>query len=408
MKSLRELYRIGTGPSSSHTMAPRTASMAFQKKFPSAHLFKITLYGSLAATGKGHLTDEAIQRVLGKEKVEIVWKPDDELPLHTNGMRFEALSKDMNVLGSYEDYSTGGGALLSDPSSDNVYPEKNAKAIIRLVLDEYGSYWEYAMDREPDIADYLKEVWLAMDKCITNGLNTRGRIPGKLKLSRKAHSFFNQSSMLEKSIRYKARLSAYAYAVSEENASGGIMVTAPTCGGSGPVPAVLKSLKNRLKLSDESLIQALATAGVFGNIVKSNGSISGAYVGCQGEVGVACAMAAAAACQLLGGTPKQIEYAAEMGLEHHLGLTCDPVYGLVQIPCIERNAHAALRALDCAYLAILSDGTHLISFDDVVEVMLETGKEMSKNFKETSLGGLAKVYAHRLELLDVEKDKKKN
>lgn len=404
MKSLRELYRIGTGPSSSHTMAPRTASIAFQKAYPDAHLYRVTLYGSLAATGKGHLTDEAIQGVFGKDKVEFIWKPDEELSLHTNGMKFESLSHDMTVLGELEDYSIGGGALLSDPSPDNIYPEVNSKAILDLVLNEYGSFWEYAVDREPDIMDYLNDVWIAMDNCISNGLNSRGRIPGKLNLSRKAHSFYNQSSMLEKSIRYKASLSAYAYAVSEENASGGTMVTAPTCGGSGPVPAVLKSLKNRLKLSDESLIQALATAGVFGNIVKTNGSISGAYVGCQGEVGVACAMAAAATCQLLGGTPNQIEYAAEMGLEHHLGLTCDPVYGLVQIPCIERNAHAALRALDCAYLAILSDGIHRISFDDVVAVMLETGKEMSKNFKETSLGGLARVYAHRFETLKTDKN----
>jgi L-serine dehydratase len=381
-------------------MAPRAASIAFQKKYPKAQLYRVTLYGSLAATGKGHLTDEAIQGVFGKNKVELIWKPEKELPLHTNGMIFEALSNDMKELGTYQDYSTGGGALLSDPSPDNIYPETNCKAVIDLVLNDYGTFWEYVIDREPDIMDYLKDVWHTMDQSISDGLNKRKILPGKLKLPRKAHSIYSKSSMLEKSIMYKARLSAYAYAVSEENASGGIMVTAPTCGGSGPVPAVLKSLKNRLKLSDEILLQALATAGVFGNIVKTNGSISGAYVGCQGEVGVACAMAAAAACQLLGGTPKQIEYAAEMGLEHHLGLTCDPVYGLVQIPCIERNAHAALRALDCAYLAILSDGTHRISFDDVVTVMLETGQEMSKNFKETSLGGLAKVYAHRFEMKD--------
>ncbi|MCE7735863.1 MAG: serine dehydratase [Candidatus Heimdallarchaeota archaeon] len=405
MKSLRELYRIGTGPSSSHTMAPRTASIAFQQKHPDAPLFRVTLYGSLAATGKGHLTDEAIQGVFGKDKVEFIWKPDEELPLHTNGMRFEALSQDKKVDGVFEDYSTGGGALLSDPSADNVYPETTTKDIIDLVLNDYGTYWEYVINREPDIMGYLQNAWQYMDKSISNGLSKRKILPGKLKLPRKAHSIYSKSSMLEKSIRYKARLSAYAYAVSEENASGGTIVTAPTCGGSGTVPAVLKSMQKRMRLSDEVIVQALATAGVFGNIAKTNGSISGAYVGCQGEVGVACAMAAAAACQLLGGTPKQIEYAAEMGLEHHLGLTCDPVYGLVQIPCIERNAHAALRALDCAYLAILSDGTHRISFDDVIEVMLETGKEMSKNFKETSLGGLARVYAHRFELLDTENEK---
>ena len=254
MKSLQELYRIGTGPSSSHTMAPRTASIAFQQKYPDAHLYRVTLYGSLAATGKGHLTDEAIQGVFGKDKVELIWKPEEELPLHTNGMRFEALWQDMKVQGVTEDYSTGGGALLSDPSADNVYPETSTKAIIDLVLNDYGTYWEYVADREPDIMGYLQNVWHTMDLSISNGLNKRKRLPGKLKLPRKAHSLYSKSSMLEKSIRYKARLSAYAYAVSEENASGGTIVTAPTCGGSGAVPAVLKSMQNQMKLSDEIIV----------------------------------------------------------------------------------------------------------------------------------------------------------
>lgn len=397
MHSLRELYRIGKGPSSSHTMGPRRATINFQAKFPDASTFNVELFGSLAATGKGHLTDDAISEVLGDIPVNIIWNPHMELSEHTNGMFFKAFDKNGNLLGSSEEYSIGGGALLSDTSNGDVYPERNAKEIINLVEEKYGTFWDYIKDREgDDIEQFLDEIWTTMQESIKNGLKSKGSLPGELNLPRKAHSFYSKSSMLEISLRYKTRLSAYAYAVSEENASGGIIVTAPTCGACGVLPAVMESLKRRLKLDRERIIHALAVAGIFGNLIKANASISGAYVGCQGEVGVACAMAAAAACQILGGTPKQIEYAAEMGLEHHLGLTCDPVLGYVQIPCIERNAHAALRALDCAHFAILSDGTHRISFDDVVEVMLETGESMSKNFKETSKGGLARIYQLRL------------
>lgn len=397
MRSLRELYRIGTGPSSSHTMAPRSASLAFSKKYPTATSFRVTLYGSLAATGKGHLTDTVIRQTFGKKKVDIIWKADEELALHTNGMLFEALDKNGQVLGSTEEFSVGGGALLSDPSDGEIYLEKNADEIIKAVKNKYGSFWEYIEAVEgAEIYNYLLDIWEAMKLSIENGLKNKGTLPGQLRLQRKAQSFYTKSSMLERGLRHKTRLGAYAYAVSEENASGGTIVTAPTCGASGIVPAVLQSLKRRLKLTDETIVHALGVAGIFGNVVKSNASISGAYVGCQGEVGVACAMAAAAACQIMGGTPNQIGYAAEMGLEHHLGLTCDPVYGLVQIPCIERNAHGALRALDCAHFAILSDGTHRISFDDVVAVMLETGEAMSKDFKETARGGLARIYQLRI------------
>lgn len=397
MKSLRELFRIGTGPSSSHTMGPRSASLSFSKQYPDASSIRVTLYGSLAATGKGHLTDEAITKAIPDKPLEFIWKPDEELPLHTNGMRFEALDHNGNVIGTEEEYSVGGGALLSDQNAGDVYKEKFTSEILNVVEKQYGTFWEYIESVEgAEINDFLLDIWRAMTDSIANGLKNNGTLPGKLKLPRKALSFHRKSAMLETGLRDKTLLGAYAYAVSEENASGGIIVTAPTCGASGIVPAVLQSLKIRMELTEETIVHALATAGLFGNIVKTNGSISGAYVGCQGEVGVACAMAAAAACQIMGGTPKQIGYAAEMGLEHHLGLTCDPVYGLVQIPCIERNAHAALRALDCAHFAILSDGTHRISFDDVVEVMLETGKAMSKNFKETSRGGLAKVYQLRI------------
>jgi L-serine dehydratase len=378
-------------------MGPRSASLSFSKKYCDAISIRVTLYGSLAATGKGHLTDTAINKAIPDKPLEIIWKPDEELPLHTNGMLFEALDSNGNVIGTTEEYSVGGGALLSDQTEGDIYQENFTSEILDVVEKNYGTFWEFIESVEgEEIYEFLLNIWNTMDESIRNGLKNKGTLPGKLKLPRKAHSFHSKSAMLEKGLKDKTLLGAYAYAVSEENASGGIIVTAPTCGASGVVPAILQSLKERMDLTEETIIHALATAGLFGNIVKENGSISGAYVGCQGEVGVACAMAAAAACQIMGGTPKQIGYAAEMGLEHHLGLTCDPVYGLVQIPCIERNAHAALRALDCAHFAILSDGTHRISFDDVVEVMLETGKAMSKNFKETSQGGLAKVYQLRI------------
>ena len=379
-------------------MAPRTAGLRFREKYPNATKYRVTLYGSLASTGKGHMTDTAISGVLNDP--EIIWLPDEELPLHTNGMRFEALDENFEVIGTVEDYSLGGGALLSDPSTGDVYPESTDEEILAVVKENFGNYWEYVIDREgPGIMEHLREVWAVMTDSIARGISKRGTLPGRLNLPRKANSMYSKSKFLEPTLQEKMRTAAYAYAVSEENAAAGIVATAPTCGACGVVPAVLRFLEEKMQLSEDDILHALATAGLFGNLIKTNGSISGAYVGCQGEVGAACAMASAAACQLMGGTPRQVEYAAEMGLEHHLGLTCDPVYGLVQIPCIERNAHAALRAIDCAYLAIFSDGEHHISFDDVVKVMLETGEKMSKDFKETSEGGLAKVYAHRFEVI---------
>ena len=406
MKSLKELYRIGSGPSSSHTMAPRSAMMQFAEKHRQSASFRVTLYGSLAATGKGHLTDVALHQAIADKSLEIIWRPDEELPLHSNGMHFEALDAAGAVCGAVEEYSTGGGALLSDDLSPVEYPDKELMDILQCCENDVGTFWEYVERVEgQEIFDYLSAIWQAMHASIKMGLAQRGQLPGSLNLVRKAHTFFRKSSMLEASFREDALITAYAYAVAEENASGGCIVTAPTCGSCGVLPAVLFSLQNKLNLAEEDIIQALATAGLFGNVVKTNGSISGAYVGCQGEIGTACAMAAAAVTQLLGGSPRQIEYAAEMGLEHHLGLTCDPVKGLVQIPCIERNAHAALRAFDCAHFSILSDGVHHISFDDVVSVLLETGKALSTKFKETSTGGLARIYQQRINEQLKEKDK---
>jgi L-serine dehydratase len=397
MKTLRELYRIGHGPSSSHTMGPYRAAAQFLRKYPDAVSFRVTLYGSLAATGKGHLTDVAIQEALTKHDVEIIWKPSEELPLHPNGMLLEALGESREVLSTQEEYSVGGGALLSDGELGDIYLAKTLSDILAHCDKSGESFWGYVVRCEgEDIWNFLDEIWAAMCESIEKGLDSEGQLPGGLNLFRKAHSFFRKSTMLAADIRSDALLAAYAYAVAEENACGGRVVTAPTCGSCGVLPAVLYYLNNKLDCSRMDIVRALATAGLFGNIVKTNGSISGAAVGCQGEVGVACAMAAAAATQLLGGSPRQIEYAAEMGLEHHFGLTCDPVRGLVQIPCIERNAHAATRAVSCCHFALLSDGLHWISFDDAVLVLLETGQALPTLYRETSAGGLARIYEKRI------------
>ena len=397
MNSLRELYRIGNGPSSSHTMGPFRMMKQFVSDFPQAASFRVTLYGSLAATGKGHLTDIVLRQATADRSVEIIWKPDQELPHHSNGMFMEALDAVGQGLGNREDYSIGGGALASDPIPEDLYPEKNIVEVLSVCEENGESFWEYISRIEGEILwSFLSDVWEVMKKAIENGLESKGKLPGDLNLPRKAHSFYRKSAMMGAGFKEDALIIAYAYAVAEENASSGRVVTAPTCGSSGVLPAVLFSLQNRLRCSDEEILRAIATAGLFGNGVKSNASISGACVGCQGEVGTACAMAAAAATQLQGGSLRQIEYAAEMGLEHHFGLTCDPVNGLVQIPCIERNAHAALRSMDCSHFALLSDGLHRISFDDAVSVLWETGQALPRLYRETSTGGLAKIYKKRI------------
>jgi len=401
MESLRQLYRIGTGPSSSHTMAPRQAALIFLEKHPGASLYRVTLFGSLAATGRGHLTDKALADVFQSHnsELELLWVPEKQLPLHPNGMRFEALTDSGATLHSWEVYSVGGGALQD--SEESVAPPKiytlTTLAEILESLDRSGeSLWEYVLNCEdPNFLDFLDNVWDVMSSAINQGLTHVGILPGGLGLGRKAHTFYRKSSLYGLDMKNNARIWAYALAVSEENANGGIIVTAPTCGASGVLPAVLRYLNETLECSHEDTLRALATAGLIGNLVKKNASISGAEVGCQGEIGTACAMAAAAATQLHGGTNKQIEYAAEMGLEHHLGLTCDPVNGLVQIPCIERNAHAATRALSCCHFALLSGGEHKISFDEITLVMNETGQALPLLYRETSAGGIAQAYRKR-------------
>lgn len=410
MKSLKELYRIGKGPSSSHTMGPQKAAQTFAAHNKDAAAFEVTLYGSLAATGRGHMTDVAIDEVLRPiAPLRIEWQPRVFLPFHPNGMKFVAFDKDKNKTNEWICYSVGGGALSEGENSGwlnnqrEVY-QKNTLTDIQQWCEENGrGYWEYVNEcEEEDIWDYLMEVWRAMQESVERGIDHEGALPGPLNLPRKGPIYYVKASGYKQSLQSRALVYAYALSVSEENASGGTIVTAPTCGSCGVLPAVLYHLAKGHKFSDIRILHALATAGIFGNVVKTNASISGADVGCQGEVGVACAMASAAACQLFGGSPSQIEYAAEMGLEHHLGMTCDPVCGLVQIPCIERNAFAATRALDANLYASFSDGTHTVSFDRVVKVMKQTGHDLPSLYKETSEGGLARAYEMHL------KQKKEN
>lgn len=399
MKTIRELYRIGTGPSSSHTMGPRKAAEIFLERNREAGRFKVTLYGSLAATGAGHMTDVAILDTLQPSApVEIIWEPKIFLPFHPNGMTFAAYQVDGHLLDEWTVYSVGGGALSEGAEqhtieSPEVYSMSNMTEILLWCERTGKNYWEYVKDCEDEsIWDYLAEVWQTMKEAILRGLEAEGVLPGPLNLRRKASTYYIRASGYKQSLRSRGLVFAYALAVSEENASGGKIVTAPTCGACGVMPAVLYHLQTSRDFSDMRILRALATAGLIGNVVKHNASISGAEVGCQGEVGVACAMASAAANQLFGGSPAQIEYAAEMGLEHHLGMTCDPVCGLVQIPCIERNAYAAARALDANIFSSFSDGIHRVSFDKVIEVMKQTGHDLPSLYKETSEGGLAKDY----------------
>lgn len=393
MHSLRELYTIGRGPSSSHTMGPHKAAQLFAERNTRAASFRVTLFGSLAATGKGHLTDCAVADALKPKAAVFIWKPEQQLSQHPNGMLFEALDEVGQVTSSWQVYSVGGGVLEEHGrkvKSKKVYKQKNMDALIRWCEKNGRLLWELVIENEgDDIRAYLERVWSVMQQSIEAGLAEEGLLPGEIKLERKARDFFLKAQRNAPLFQRTGLLSAYALAVGEMNASGGEIVTAPTCGSSGVLPAVLKYTQDLLGLSDKEVIHALANAGLFGTVVKRNASISGALVGCQGEVGTACAMAAAAAVHLLGGSLRQAEYAAEMGMEHHLGLTCDPVAGLVQIPCIERNAIAANRALICAEYALLTDGRHHVSFDEVVETMRQTGIDMNANYKETSLGGLA-------------------
>ena len=378
-------------------MGPQSAAKMYRKRHPEATAFDVVLYGSLAATGKGHMTDVAILRVLEEQGTTVIhWEPQTRLPYHPNAMQFSVREADGTLSDKWVVYSIGGGAL-SEGSNDamvhkKVYPLTTMDEIMHWCNETGCSLWEYVEKHEgTQIWDYLGEVWQVMCESVERGINHEGVLPGPLGLQRKAPVYYTKAKGYKANLQSSGLVYAYALAVSEENASGGVIATAPTCGSCGVLPAVLYHLGHNHAFSDERILHALATAGLIGNLAKHNASISGADVGCQGEVGVASAMAAAAACQLFGGSVNQIEYAAEMGLEHHLGMTCDPVCGLVQIPCIERNAFAAARALDANFYASLSDGRHRVSFDRVLRVMKQTGHDLPSLYKETSEGGLAKL-----------------
>ena len=374
-------------------MAPHAAVLQFKEKNPNAVSFRVTLYGSLAATGRGHRTDKALQDGAAPIPVEIVWRPDKVLPFHTNGMYFEALNADGNTIDDWTIYSVGGGALANETmheADEQVYSMSTLAEILPYIEREGLTYWEYVEQCEGEgIWEYLQDMWQVMQKTINEGLQAEGVIPGGLHLRSKARQYYVRASSYKPSLQSRALVIAYALATSERNAVGSYIVTAPTCGSSGVLPAVLYHLKKSHDFTDTEILRAMATAALFANVIKNNASLSGAEVGCQGEVGSACVMAAVAANQLFGGSPQQIEYAAEMAMEHNLGLTCDPMCGLVQIPCIERNAMAALRALDINIYAMMSDGKHIISFDKVVRTMKRTGHDLPSLYKETSMGGLA-------------------
>ncbi len=400
MKSVKYIYKIGKGPSSSHTMGPFKAVRHYVENHEEADKLHVTLYGSLAATGKGHLTDVAIMDAFAGGDVEIEWRPQENLQVHPNGMKIAAVNFDGDQYDRWTYYSVGGGDIIcmEHPiDGDEIKVDYDMTTLTEVLewCNKTGkNFWEYVEQvesRSYRFWDHLEKVWKVMQEAVERGIEQEGALPGPLNIRRKALSYHVRAFGQGDTFKTRGLVFAYALAVSEENACGGTIVTAPTCGSCGIVPSVLYHMKTRYGFSDQRILRALATAGLVGNVAKFNASVSGAEVGCQGEVGVACAMAAAAVAQLMGGSPAQIEYAAEMGLEHHLGLTCDPIGGLVQIPCIERNAYAAARAMDAGIYALYTDGLHRVSYDKAVLVMKETGHNMTSLYKETSEGGLAKV-----------------
>ena len=395
MESLRYLYKIGRGPSSSHTMGPAKAARLFKQNFPDAERFRVLLYGSLSDTGKGHKTDVAIRDTLLPKESEIVFAGMPNFPLpHENTMDFFAY-KGGKEIGHARVMSVGGGEIVVEGMPQNVhgqvYKEQSFAEISDFCAKHNLRLSDYVFLNEGDwIRERLHEIWQAMQQAIMDGLSTRGILDGGLNVERKAQLLFQQSHIDESETTRENRLvCAYAFAVSEQNAGGGIIVTAPTCGACAVVPSVLKYMQDKRGFSDEEIVRALAVGGLIGNLVKTNASISGAECGCQAEIGTACSMAAAALCELFGMGLGQIEYAAEVAMEHMLGLTCDPVCGLVQIPCIERNAVAAMRAINALSLANFLSNTRRVSFDTVVQTMYRTGKDISARYKETSQGGLA-------------------
>lgn len=399
MKSIREIYKIGKGPSSSHTMGPERAAQLFQHRYPQADSFRVTLYGSLSKTGVGHGTDRVLRTVLGEERTKIVFSQERWEGMHPNTMDFSAFAGDLEI-GQARVESIGGGdiRICGEPQaaqSEEIYVEHSFAEIAYFCKWRYiQTLSEYVeLNEGPEIWTFLMEVWQTMKAAMEAGLSKTGVLPGGLNVQRKAKYLYDQKVQEGiPALKEFQRIAAYAYAVAEENADNGTVVTAPTCGACGVVPAVLKYAQDTRGFTDEQILRGLATAGIIGNLTKQNASISGAECGCQAEIGTACSMAAAALAELYGQNLDQVEYAAEVAMEHHLGLTCDPICGLVQIPCIERNAVAAVRAMNACNLSYFLTGSRNISYDMVCRAMKETGIHLDHRFRETSEGGLAKLY----------------
>jgi L-serine dehydratase len=398
MKSLKALYKIGKGPSSSHTMGPQRAAKLFRDEHPEADRFKVILYDSLAKTGRGHKTDEAVLEALEPITTELVWMPEtDEVLPHPNTMDLFAYDGNTET-GRMRVASVGGGAIAvegrSDVEPEEIYPENNFAEIAEYCRRHRMRLPDYVEMREgPEIWAFLADIWKTMKNAIDEGVVADGILDGGLNVERRARTLYTHRHIDERPETRENRLvCAYAFAVGEQNASGGIIVTAPTCGACGVVPAVLRYAQEKRGFTDEQVLRALATGGLIGNLVKTNASISGAECGCQAEIGTACSMASAALAELYEMGIDQIEYAAEIAIEHHLGLTCDPICGLVQIPCIERNAVSAMRAINAVSLSNFLHGSRKISFDLVVRTMYETGLDLKSGYRETAEAGLAKLY----------------
>ena len=402
MKSIREIYKIGKGPSSSHTMGPQKAALLFRERYPEAQSYQVTLYGSLCKTGVGHGTDRVLLDTLGENRTKVLFSQENWEGMHPNTMDFAAFSGE-KILGQLRIESVGGGDIripgeTEPPESEEIYIEHSFAEIADFCkwryIDTLSSYVE--LNEGPEIWDFLAAVWQTMKQSIDEGLSRDGVLPGGLGVQRKAKYLYTRiPDDRIPALREFQQIAAFAYAVAEQNADNGTVVTAPTCGACGVVPAVLRYAQENRGFSDEQICRALATAGIIGNLTKTNASISGAECGCQAEIGTACSMAAAALAELFGQNLDQVEYAAEVAMEHHLGLTCDPICGLVQIPCIERNAVAAVRAMNACNLSYFLTGSRNISYDMVCRAMKETGIHLDHRFRETSEGGLAKIYQRR-------------
>lgn len=399
MKSIKNVYKIGAGPSSSHTMGPERACLQLKEYYQEIGIesVKCNLYGSLALTGKGHLTDYIIEHTLAPIPTVVEFHMTKALPAHENGMELISTLKNGEVM-TWTIYSIGGGDIIveelaKENTNGDIYPHNTMNEISAYCIEKGINFYEYIMEFEPEVKEYMVAVLAVMQQAIQSGLEKEGALPGKLQLQRRAKKLYEMDSNDPEMV-----LSAYATAVNEENASGGTIVTSPTCGACGVLPAVLRYNREEYNLSDDKLIEGLMVAALFGNLVKNNASVSGAEAGCQAEVGTATAMAAAAIAHLKGHDIQTIEAAAEIAFEHQLGLTCDPVMGYVQLPCIQRNAMGAVKARLAAKLAAADPSLEMVDFDTIVRVMYETGKDMASGYRETSTGGIAKYFKKKEEL----------